>query len=309
MNYFSQLIGQHQAVELLLQAVAQKRIAPAYLFAGSSGVGRSLAAKCFAQLLLDSPQEIVQKRVSIDNHPDFLLLEPLYQHQGKLLTSKEVAAAGIKPKALPQIRIEQIREIRQFLVRPPLEASRLVVVIEEAQTMTEAAANALLKTLEEPGQATLILIAPNIESLLPTLVSRTQRIPFSRLSPEEMEQVLSRLDRKAILAHQEILAIAQGSPGEAIAAFAQLEAIPEELRQQLKEPPNSPWKALEIAKAIDRELDVQTQIWLVDYLQYIYWQNYRQKNLLDLFEKARQYLLSYVQPRLVWECTLLAIAR
>lgn len=309
MNYFSQLIGQRQAVELLLQAVAHNRIAPAYLFAGSSGVGRSLAAKCFAQLLIASPQEIPQKRVLASNHPDLLWVEPTYQHQGQYLTAAEAASAGIKRKAPPQIRIEQIREIRQFLGRPPLEASRLVIVIEEAQVMTEAAANALLKTLEEPGQATLILIAPNIEVLLPTLVSRTQRIPFSRLSPEEMEQVLSSLGHDAILSHREILAIAQGSPGEAIAAFAQLKSIPDELRQQLSETPVSPWQALELAKAIDRELDTQTQIWLIDYLQYLYWQNYQQKELLDLFEKARQYLLSYVQPRLVWECTLLKMIR
>lgn len=306
MNYFSQLIGQRQGVELLLQAVAHNRIAPAYLFVGSSGVGRSLAAKCFAQLLLVSKSEIPQKRVLASNHPDLLWVEPIYQHQGQYLTATEATAAGIKRKAPPQIRIEQIREIKQFLGRPPLEASRLVIVIEEAQTMTEAAANALLKTLEEPGQATLILIAPTIEALLPTLVSRTQRIPFYPLSPEEMAQVLSNLGHEDILSCPEILAIAQGSPGEAIAAFAQLQSIPDELRQQLSEPPDSPWGALELAKAIDRELDTQTQLWLIDYLQYLYWQNYRHKELLDVFEKARQYLLNYAQPRLVWECTLLA---
>lgn len=305
MNYFSQLIGQRQAVELLLQAVEHNRIAPAYLFAGSPGVGRSLAAKCFAQLLLSSHQEIPQKRVLAGNHPDLFWVEPTYQHQGQYLTAIEAAAAGIKRKAPPQIRIEQIREITQFTSRPPLKASRLVIVIEEAQVMTEAAANALLKTLEEPGKATLILIAPSIESLLPTLVSRCQRIPFYRLSPEEMEQILSSNDHETILSHPEILAIAQGSPGEAIAAFAQLQSIPDELRRQLSEPPMSPWNALELAKAIDRELDTQTQIWLIDYLQYTYWQNYQQKVFLDLFEKARQCLLSYVQPRLVWECTLL----
>jgi DNA polymerase-3 subunit delta' len=313
MNYFSQLIGQYQAVELLQEALTRNRIAPAYLFAGPAGVGRSLAAKCFSQglLSLDFSSEksaTAQRRILAGNHPDFWWVEPIYQHQGQFLTVKEAAAAGVKRKGSPLVRIEQIRAIVQFLSRPPLEASRLVVVIEEAQAMTEAAANALLKTLEEPGQATIILIAPSTDALLPTLVSRCQKIPFYRLSQEEMEQVLRRHDRSAILAYREILAIAQGSPGAAIAAFTQLQDIPDPLRQRLTQLPNSPLDAIELAKTIDRELDTQAQIWLLDYLQYTYWQKWRQKDLLDVLEKARQCLLNYVQPRLVWECTLLELS-
>ena len=172
MNAFAQLIGQNQAVEILKQAVLHDRIAPAYLFAGPSGVGRTLAARCWSEGLIGQNRtmanSLARKRL-LSNHPDFLWVQPTYLHQGKHLTATEAAAAGLKRKAPPQIRIEQIREIAQFLSRPPLEASRLVVVIEEAQAMTEAAANALLKTLEEPGQATLILIAPGVDALLPTL--------------------------------------------------------------------------------------------------------------------------------------------
>jgi DNA polymerase III subunit delta' len=312
MDYFSQLIGQRQAVELLQAAIGRDRIAPAYLFAGSPGVGRSLAARCFCQWLLCLnivPEKIAiaQKRILGGNHPDFLWIEPTYQHQGQYLTAKEASTAGLKRRAAPQIRIEQIREIAQFLSRPPIEATRLVVVIEEAQAMTEAAANALLKTLEEPGRATLILIAPSMDALLPTIVSRCQKIPFHRLSSEEMERVLRRNGSEQILDYPEILAIAQGSPGEAIAAFAQQQEIPESLRQKLLTPPKHPIDALELAKAIDRELDTQQQIWLIDYLQYCYWQQWQQKDLLALLERSRQCLLNYVQPRLVWECLLLEI--
>jgi DNA polymerase III subunit delta' len=313
MNYFSQLIGQEKAVELLQEAVARNRIAPAYLFVGAAGIGRSLAAKCFAQLLLCldlAPEKcaMAHKRVLAGNHPDLLWVEPTVQHQGQFLTAKEAETAGIKRKGTLPIRIEQIREIAQFLSHPPLEAGRSLVIIEEAQAMTEGAANALLKTLEEPGRATLILIAPSTDALLPTLVSRCQRIPFSRLSLENMEEVLRRNGHEAILAYSEILAMAQGSPGDAIAYFAQLQAIPEALPQKILELPNSPLDAIELAKTIDRELDTPSQIWLLDYLQYIYWQNSRQKNFLELLEKARQYLLNYVQPRLVWECTLLELS-
>ncbi len=312
MKAFAQLIGQNQAVELLSSALAHERIAPAYLFAGPSGVGRCLAAKCFSELLICTnlpvqQHPLIQKRLLAGNHPDLLWVQPTYLHQGKRLTATEAVAVGLKRKAPPQIRIDQIREITQFLDRPPLEASRSVVAIEDAQTMAEAAANALLKTLEEPGQATLILIATE-NALLPTLVSRCQRIPFYRLAQEDMKRVLQEKGYEEILEHPELLAIAQGSPGEAIASFAQLQAIPQELLQKLTQPPRSPLEALALAKEIDKELDAQAQLWLVDYLQYFYWQNWRQKSIVEQLEKVRQYLLSYVQPRLVWECTLLEIS-
>jgi DNA polymerase-3 subunit delta' len=306
---FIQIIGQKQAIELLSQAVLRDRVAPAYLFAGPEGVGRSIAAKCFTQLLMTmgiNSQQIplIKKKLLAQNHPDLLWVAPTYLHQGQRLTASEAETAGVKRKAPPQIRIEQIREISQFLARPPLEAARSVVVIEEAQTMAEGAANALLKTLEEPGRATIILIAPSIDSLLPTLVSRCQRIPFYRLSEQEMAEVLEFSGYGQIAQQKALLAIAQGSPGEAIVAWQQLKSIPENLQQQLKSIPETPLQALELAKTITQVLDLPGQCWLVDYLQYHYWKQSPKRDLIDLLEKTRKHLLSYVNPRLVWECTL-----
>lgn len=309
---FSALIGQQQAIELLKGAVTNNRIALAYLFAGSPGVGRSLAAKAFIELLfcsdsVDDKQLSIQRRLRQGNHPDVLWVEPTYLHNGVRLTAKEAAQKGLQRKAPPQIRLEQIREISQFLSRSALEASRKVVVIEQAETMAEAAANGLLKTLEEPGQATIILIAPSTESLLPTLVSRCQRIPFYRLAQDDMEAVLRQTGHEEILACSSVLAIAQGSPGKAIAAFEQLQAIPSELLAQLAQLPKSVRKALELAKEIDKTLDNEAQLWLVNYLQHYYWQHQPQPNLIQQLEEARKYLLSYAQPRLVWEVTLLEL--
>lgn len=308
---FAPLVGQNQAVELLTQAVKQNRIAPAYLFVGADGVGRSLAAKCFVEQIffahvpMQQPQ--VQHRLQLGNHPDLLWVEPTYLHQGQRLSATEAAAAGLKRKAPPQIRLEQIREITQFLSRPPLSAPRNVVVIEQAQTMAESAANALLKTLEEPGQATLILIAPST-SLLPTLVSRCQSIPFYRLNLEAMTLVLQQAQAE-ILSQPQILAIAQGSPGEAIASWQQLKDIPPELLQALQLPPKSLKDALETARQIDKTLDSAAQLWLIDYLQHCYWQQFLsgaiRRSPLQQLEQARKALLCYAQPRLVWECTLL----
>jgi DNA polymerase-3 subunit delta' len=225
------------------------------------------------------------------------------------LSATEAAEKNLKRKAPPQIRLEQIREITQFLSRSTLEASRKVVVLEQAETMAEAAANGLLKTLEEPGQATLILIAPGVESLLPTLVSRCQRIPFSRLSQDNLEVVLRRTGHEAILNEPSILAIAQGSPGEAIASFEQLQAIPEELLKELTKLPKTTRKALELAQKVDKALDTEAQLWLLDYLQHSYWHSFLSPSIIQQLEQARTYLLGYAQPRLVWEVTLLALSQ
>ncbi|EAZ90480.1 DNA polymerase III subunit delta' [Crocosphaera chwakensis] len=310
MNHFRQLIGQPSGVALLQQAIAKNRIAPAYLFAGPNGIGRALGAKCFTQLLLslnlpEEQQARDKKRVLDRNHPDFYWVEPTYQHQGQLLTLKEAQESGLKRKAPPQVRIEQIRDITQFLSRPPLEASRCVVVIEAAETMTEAAANGLLKTLEEPGKATLILIAPSADSLLPTLVSRCQKIPFYRLSDAHLKTVLGRLGYEEIINHPDIIGLSQGSPGEAIAAWEQLQNIPFELRQKLKKLPQTPLDALQLAKEVTTELDNDAQLWLINYLQYSYWQKSQDKLFLEKLEAAKKQLLSYVQPRLVWDCLLI----
>jgi DNA polymerase-3 subunit delta' len=311
---FSTLVGQNQAIALLRGAIATHRIAPAYLFAGPHGVGRSLAAKAFIELLLSQElppqkQPLLQRRLQQGNHPDVLWVEPTYLHNGVRLTAKEAAEKGLQRKAPPQIRLEQIREIAQFLSRSALEASRKVVVVDRAETMAEAAANGLLKTLEEPGQATLILIAPSLESLLPTLVSRCQRIPFYRLAHSDMEDVLRRTGHGAIIEEASILAIAQGSPGEAITSYTQLQSIPLELLEQVKTQPKSARQALTLAKTIDKTLDTETQLWLVDYLQHCYWQHQPQPQIIQVLEQARKYLRAYVQPRLVWEVTLLSLAQ
>ncbi len=325
MDCFAPLIGQPQAVELLTQADRQNRIAPAYLFAGPPGVGRGLAAQCFLERLL-SPESAypsahpsahagsaaLRHRIRQRNHPDLLWVEPTYLHQGKRLTPLEAAEAGVKRKSPPVIRLEQVREIARFLARSPLEAPRSVIIIEQAETMAEGAANGLLKTLEEPGQATLILIAPSPESLLPTLVSRCQRIPFVRLGTAAIAQILTQTGQAEILQQPQVLQLAQGSVGDAIAHWQQLQAIPADLLAAISQPPRTLRDALNLARQIDKALEPESQLWLIGYLQQEYWRQTcadssqaPQAQTLQILEKARQYLKQNVQPRLVWEGTLL----
>jgi len=137
------------------------------------------------------------------------------------------------------------------------------------------------------------------------LVSRCQRIPFYRLTSKDMADILIQNGHEEIANNSSVLAIAQGSPGEAIDSWQQRQAIPSDLLDQLTSSPKTPRDALELARKIDKELDTEAQLWLVDYLQHRYWQHQRQSSFVQHLEKARQYLLNYAQPRLVWECTLL----
>ncbi|BAZ45787.1 DNA polymerase III, delta prime subunit [Chondrocystis sp. NIES-4102] len=307
-----ELLGQDPVVELLQQAVKLKRIAPAYLFLGTSGIGRAKTAKNFIKLIFKvgiDPEKhsLIEKKLASNNHPDLLWVEPTYTHKGELYTVTQAHAQGLAIKTPAKIRIEQIRNLIEFLNRPLLEASRKIVVIEGAETMAETAANALLKTLEEPGKATIILFAPDVDSLLTTLVSRCQRLQFLPLSQTNLIRVLQEQGYQEIIEHPQIMAIAQGSPGKAIAAWQTLQTIPQQLLIRLTKAISTPLEAIELAQIITSELDGQTQLWLVDYLQHYYWQQHQQVQLIQLWEKTRQYLLSYVQPRLVWECALIKL--
>ncbi|TYQ30171.1 DNA polymerase III subunit delta' [Pseudanabaena sp. UWO310] len=300
---FDVVVGQNQAIKLLKAAIQRDRIAPAYLFAGTSGVGRSKTASAFAEVLLGDRRSA--NRLSDRNHPDLLWVEPTYLDKGKMLTAKEADAAGLKRRALPQIRIEQIREISEFVSRPPLECQRSVVVLEEAQSMAESAANSLLKTLEEPLYATIILIVPDASAILPTLVSRCQRIPFTRLNQRQLQEVL---DLAGHTIPPEVLALAQGSAGNAIESFERFKSIPAELLTAVRQIPQDAKTAMAIAKQITKELEVDLQLWLIDYLQNYFWEQQRSPLVLQHLDKARELIARYVQPRLVWEVTLLQIA-
>jgi DNA polymerase III subunit delta' len=305
---FNDLVEQTQAAELLTQAIERDRIAPAYLFVGPDGVGRKRAARLFLDVLLQKAAPTQRRQSSPENHPDILWVEPTYQHQGKTFSAAALTEKGIAlPKGRPQVRLEQIRDITRFLSQAPLEAPRLLVILDEAQTMGESAANGLLKTLEEPGYGTLILIAPSVDALLPTIVSRCQRIPFRRLSNHGLSAVLRRLQRDEILAHGPILTMAQGSPGRAIQYWDKLQSIPAEVLALCKTPPTTAHACLTAAREIDKALELESQLWLLDYLQQQYWALGLTTSLQPL-EQAKTYLIQYVQPQLVWEVTLLKLA-
>jgi DNA polymerase-3 subunit delta' len=152
---FESFPEQAEAKRLLTAALAEGP-AHAYLFHGPPGVGKRRAATVFAGELIGDAG-----RVERGTHPDLYVLEPVGD----------------------QVLIDEIRALRRDLHMRPFEASRRVYLILEAHTMNEAAADALLKDLEEPPEyAVVVLVADDLGQLPETILSRCQLVPFRRLS-------------------------------------------------------------------------------------------------------------------------------
>jgi DNA polymerase-3 subunit delta' len=185
MQFFHEVIGHPRALEILQSLLRTGEVAHALLFSGEEGIGKQSVARLFAQTLLcqgrspsqEGSDELIEpcgrclacKKMADKNHPDFSVVEP----EGTT------------------IKIEQVREIQERIIFRPLEGARKILLIDPADKMNNAAANALLKTLEEPPPyALLILIASKPSSLPETLLSRCQKIPFHPLSLSQIETLL-----------------------------------------------------------------------------------------------------------------------
>lgn len=302
LNHFSSIIGQPTAVKLLQAIIDTNRILNALLFIGKEGIGKCLAANCFIQSLCCGDRENLP--IEIDKHPDILWVMPTYQHGDKLLTSSEAIAQGIKRKVSPVIRISQVREVVEFATSKPLNAPKKIVVIEDADALNHQAASALLKTLEEPANTLFILMASSVQTLLPTIISRCQIIPFRRLSDNDLATVLTKNGYGDILANPTLITIARGSPGLAIASHQMRQSIPPELLNQCNTLPNNLMAALSLAREIDRSLEYSQQLWLIDYLMLLWWDSLHRIDLMTKLESAKQAILKLAQTRLVWEVAL-----
>ena len=315
---FADLQGQPLAQQLLEAALDQQRLAPAYLFSGPDGVGRRLAAHRFLEGLLSGGGSDARERRRLEerNHPDLLWVEPTYSHQGRLIPRSEAEAAGVSRRTPPQVRLEQIRGLSQFLARQPLESPRGLVILEQPEAMAEGAANALLKTLEEPGHGLLILLSAAPERLLTTIRSRCQQIRFTRLTEACMASVLDSLpnkegDQALTLASSqpELMALAAGSPGALLEHVRIWRSIPDDLKQRLQTLPLTPVEAMALARDLSDQLEGEQQLWLIGWWQQHLWRSHGRQELLVRLDRLRQHLLSFVQPRLAWEVALLNLSQ
>ncbi len=221
---FQTIIGHDRPISWLQTAVKIGRLGHAYLFHGEPAIGKRLTAIALTQwLLCERPptdplldacgtcQACHQVEQAI--HPDFVIIQP---EDGQ--------------KQNPKIKIDQIRGIEQLVIYRPLMGSHKICLIDEAETMTTEAANALLKTLEDPPDHCLfLLISSRPEQLLPTIRSRCLALRFFPLPVTAVEEVLkqriSMPDKDARL----VANISEGRLGQA------LRLDPEELRVKLRQ--------------------------------------------------------------------------
>jgi DNA polymerase-3 subunit delta' len=200
---FSRIIGQDKAIQFLKRAMAQEKLPHAYLFVGIPGVGKTTTAVALAQAINCAEAEngegcgkcISCRQFAGGNFPDLQIIEPAGQF----------------------IKIEQIREIDRGMSFKPLSGRYRVVVIRQAEMMTQEAANAFLKTLEEPPPGNiLILNVAEPRDLLPTIVSRCQKVGFRPIPASLIARTLS---EQTNLDHEKALLLArlaEGSLGRAM---------------------------------------------------------------------------------------------
>jgi len=159
------IVGQAEAVELLRRALAGGRVAHAWAFIGPHGAGRRTSALAFAKALVAPSGGAAASRVDRGLHPDVHLLGP--------------TPPASNPKGTPAIRVENIRELERLASLKPAEAPWKVFIVDEAESMTGAAPQAFLKTLEEPPARTVIILVLSQARALPaTVLSRCQVVRF-----------------------------------------------------------------------------------------------------------------------------------
>ena len=204
--------GQGAVYDGLMRTLRSGSFVHAYLISGLPGMGKRTLARLMAQYLLceaeggDKPCGVCPScvRVREDSHPDVLIVQP-----GKPISAQVDAGR----KTIP---VEDIRAVIEITGRHTFEGGRRIVMIQQADKLTPAAQNALLKTLEEPMEGTVFLLITDApELLLPTIVSRCRAL---KLHPWPDDVVLGALKARGVPEDRagEALRVSGGSIGRAI---------------------------------------------------------------------------------------------
>ena len=175
------LIGHAATVAYLKKNIAEEKFPHAVIFSGEEGVGKRLAAEiCAAALLCENPVDGSPcgacescRLVAAKSHPDFYVVE------------------AEATKTTRNIKIGQIREMQSEAALRPINSARRVVILDGAELMNNAAANCLLKTIEEPPSQTIfILLTASRSSLLMTIRSRCMTVHFDKLTAAQIRDAL-----------------------------------------------------------------------------------------------------------------------
>ncbi len=221
---FSTIIGHQRPIKWLQTAVRTNHLGHAYLFHGETAIGKRQTARALTQFLhCEHPHEDSLPdacgacrschQVEEAIHPDCLLIEP---------------EDAQKPN--PKIKVDQIRAIEHLVIYRPLIGSHKVCVIDSAEAMTTEAANALLKTLEDPPDHCLfLLISSRPEHLLPTIRSRCIALRFSPLPLTDVYEYLMKHASMEPTDAKLVATFSEGRLGQA------LHLDPEELKVKLRQ--------------------------------------------------------------------------
>jgi DNA polymerase III subunit delta' len=208
------LLGHSDAEATILEALRTGRMHHAWLITGPEGVGKATLAYRFARRLLagrpdaDSlaldPAHPVFRRVAANSHADLLTVERMLNEKTKRMRT--------------QIAVEDVRKINGFMSLTPAEGGWRVVVVDGAEDLNQASANALLKILEEPPpRAILLLVCAAPGRLLPTIRSRCRRLRLAPLADEPMNELLAAyLPQLNPDDRGRLTTLAEGSPGRSI---------------------------------------------------------------------------------------------
>lgn len=172
---FHTIVGQDKRIAILQRSLAAGRLAHAYLFEGIEGCGKKTTAIALIKAVFCAENSGCGscpscRKIAALQHPDLHIIEP----DGAF------------------IKIDQIRELQKELAYRPFEAPKKACIIDGADRLNQSSGNALLKTLEEPsGNALIILITSQTSLVLPTIISRCQRLLFPGLAEETITTYLT----------------------------------------------------------------------------------------------------------------------
>lgn len=238
---FKDIFGQKKPIAFLKSAMERGRVSHAYLFSGLKGVGKRTTAEIFTRALncREDPLDACGRcasclKMARGNHPDILILKP----EGQF------------------IRIQEIRALQNQMRFKPFEDGKRVFILVDAERMNSAAANALLKTLEEPAPSNILILLSSRPHQLPlTILSRCQLLRFSPLSRDQIASCLTErmnIDRETASV---LAASAAGSIGKALKLHkdAYLKAREDILRKIVAFRKDDPIGALSLVDVFGKE--------------------------------------------------------
>ncbi len=311
-DLFEEYSYQDLATQIIYSSVKRNQLAPAYLFTGPKGVGQKEIAIRFFEAISskDFSKKNNRKLLESYNHPDLYIIEPTYLHQGKLISKSVAKSENFQSNVKPQIRLEQIKDLKIFLSKKPIYSQLSMILMEDIDLMNESASNALLKTIEEPSNGVIILISSKPEMLLETIKSRCQVIPFKPYNLEILfsDKIIKDLIEKFDDNHiNNLLSISNGSPQLLIKNLKTLLDIPENILNAVNSlhQDKTALGALSLAKDVAEKINLEEQLVLINWMQHYYWNEKKDLKTITILDALRLQLQSYVSPRVAWEISLI----